>query len=156
MSAEAGTFDRTAAGSGGPSIEPTQILRFPAPKPFGGKDDDFEQFSNKLKSYLALSNPAFRKLMNDARDADDQIDFESLADDHKQMAVQLQNALISLTEGPAAKLVQTDEDTENGFETWRRLNVRYTMSKRSRATGRMHTILTWNFNYNDFETSFKA
>ena len=70
------------------------------------------------------------------------------------MSIQLQNILIALCEGAAMKIVQRQEESENGFEAWRQLTLRFDGSRRSKATGHMTTILQWNFNMKDFEASF--
>ena len=144
------------AAAPGINFDAVSALKFPAPQSFSGDEQKFELFQNKLKSYLGLSNPNFKSLMNQARDSDDAIDWDVLGPDSKAMAVQLQNALIALTDGPPAKIVQKYPDTENGFETWRRLCQRYSGPNRSRATGRMSTILNYQFNQSDFETSFET
>ena len=66
----------------------------------------------------------------------------------------MQNALIALCDGPAAKIVQRQENSDNGLESWRLLCARYAPSKRSKATGRMMKILMWKFDLNNFENSF--
>ena len=119
--------DQTAAGP--INFEATTALRFPPPKAFEGEEIKFDSFQNKLKNYLGLSNPNFKRLMNAARDSETPIDWDSMGPDSKAMAVQLQNALVALTEGPPARIVQKYPDTENGFETWRRLTYRYSGPK---------------------------
>ena len=84
---------------------------------------------------MSLSNSNFKQLMNQARDSDDPIEWDALGPSSKACAIQLQNALTALTEGPPSKIVQKYPDTENGFETWRRLCSRYGGTTRSRATG---------------------
>ena len=38
-------------------------LRFNPPKNFDGKEQNFEEWAYKLRAYLALSNPKFKKKM---------------------------------------------------------------------------------------------
>ena len=148
----------TAAPSHRPTtLESMGAIRFPCPKAFDGKDENWESFAIKLRSYLATSNSKFRVLMNQAKESADEFDYDILEDDEKLLAAQLQQALVALCEGTSTKIVNRDEDCINGFETWRRLWLRYGMTKRSRATNRMTTILQWNFKFNaqEFENDFE-
>ena len=65
-------------------------LRFRPPKNFNGKEDEFDQFSYKLRAYMALSNPKFRKLMVTAQESEDAVDFDILEADEQIMLAQLQ------------------------------------------------------------------
>ena len=85
---------------------------------------------------------------------------DSIIDDELQvskdqlaLSTMLYNALVQLREGPASRLVQR-QDNSNGIETWRKLYNRYNASTRSRATGRITKIIQWEFDMNNFETSF--
>ena len=64
--AEAGPVEFCAGG-----------IRFPCPKPFKGDEKTFEEFSNKLKSYLSMIETRFRMLMKTAQDMATPIDFEN-------------------------------------------------------------------------------
>ena len=131
-------------------------LRFNPPKNFNGKEEaEFEPFAYKLRSYLALSNPKFKKAMIHAQEQEDPIDFDLLHEDEQIMAAQLHNMLITLCDGPAARIVQrNDNEFDNGFETWRLLWRRYAPLKRAKATNRITKILNWVFKPNDLETCF--
>ena len=135
-------------------MEFSQGLRFPCPRSFDGSEKGFDDFAYRLRAYLSLSNSAFRALMKHAQEQPDPLDFETFEEPAKKLAAQLQNALIALCEGPAAKIVQRDEESENGFETWRLLWLRYRPLQRAKATSRMTTILEWKFDIKDFENSF--
>ena len=95
--------------------------------------------------------------MKDAKEATDEIDFDLYDADEKPLAIVLQNALVLLCEGSSQNIVNRDDECVNGFETWRRLWVRYSIQKRQKATTRMTRILQWNFKFtqqdceNDFE-----
>jgi len=94
-------------------------LRFLPPKVFDGtKDSDFENFAFKLRSFLCLANPKFRKLMKDAQESSEKIDFDLYDSDEQRLAVQMQHALTSLTDGSAAKIAMKDDEYDNGFESW--------------------------------------
>ena len=66
-------------------------LRFNPPKNFNGKEDEFEQFAYKLRAYMALSNPKFRKILVAAQESEDPVDFDILEGDEQIMSAQLQN-----------------------------------------------------------------
>ena len=130
-------------------------LRFPPPKPFTGKEDEFETFAHKLRAFLSLQNPRFRQALKNAQESTEPIDYDLLDEPEQIMAVQLQHVLTSLTEGPAHKVVMKDDYYDNGLESWRQLWLRYGPTKRSRATGRMTSILQWKFRENQFETDLR-
>jgi hypothetical protein len=92
--------------------------------------------------------------MNLAAQETDEINFGTLTRDKQMMSIHLQNVLISLTEGPALRIVKRQEQSENGFEAWRQLCLRYDPSTRSKATSIMTTILNWKFNMQEFESNF--
>ena len=148
--------EATAATSTPATPGPTMgSMRFNPPRNFPGKEEEFENFGYKLRAYLALSNPKFKKLMNEAQESETPIDFDLLEADEQLMSAQLHNMLITLCDGPAARIVQrNDNEFDNGFETWRLLHRRFAPLKRAKATNRITKILNWNFKPNDLETSF--
>ena len=88
-------------------------LRFPAPKAFLGKEEDWDTFQYKFRAYLTLADVRFKAILATAEAADSEIDIDLEEQHIIELAAQLQNALIALTEGPAAKIVQRQEKTEN-------------------------------------------
>jgi hypothetical protein len=154
--------DSMATGPNGPTIDtgiPSQItvggLRFPLPKVFdASKEADFENFAYKLRSFLSLANPTFRKLMKESQEATENIDFDLFDDKEQRLSVQMQHALTSLTDGSAAKIVMKDDECDNGFESWRQLYLRYGQTPKHRAHSRMSVILQWKFRENNFENEF--
>ena len=130
-------------------------LRFNPPKNFDGKEQTFEEWSYKLRAYLALSNAKFKKNMVEYENYDEPVDFDILHQDEQVMATQLQNILISLCDGPAARIVHRSEsDFDNGFEFWQLLFKRYAPLKRAKTTNRLTKIINWTFKEHDLETSF--
>ena len=130
-------------------------LKFPCPKNFDGKDESWDLFQYKFRAYMNLANPKFKTLFEMAQSAGSTpVDLELELPEVEQLSTMLQNALIALCDGPAAKIVQRQDLSENGLESWRQLYNRYSPSKRSKATGRMMKILTWKFNMDQFENSF--
>ena len=82
-------------GASSAGIESMGAIRFPCPKAFDGKDENWEQFAIKLRSYLSTSHPNFRELMNQAEDSLEEIDYDLYEDLEKVLAAQLQNALVA-------------------------------------------------------------
>ena len=78
-------------------------LKFPCPKSFSGKDEDWDVFQYKFRSYLSLANPQFKLLFQQASQATSAIDLDLEPDGIELLAAQMQNALIALCDGPAAK-----------------------------------------------------
>ena len=116
---------------GGLNLTTAHGLRFPCPKPFSGKDEEWDVFQYKFRAYLSLANPAFKVLFAQASQASTPIDLDlELMEGIETLASQMQNALIALCEGPAAKIVQRQENFENGLESWRLLCARYAPSQR--------------------------
>ena len=91
-----------------PGIHVTTLqgLRFPAPKPFLGKEEEWDTFQYKFRAYLTLADVRFKVCLANAEAQDSEIDLDLEEQHVVELAAQLQNALIALTEGPAAKIVQ--------------------------------------------------
>ena len=145
-----------AASTAGP-LEALGTIRFPCPKPFDGKDENWEVFAIRLRNYLMQADMNFQLWMKESKDAADEIDFDGLGENQKKAAIMLQNALVLLCEGSSQNIVNRDEDNVNGFETWRRLWVRYSVQKRQKSTTRMTRVLQWNFKFTqaEFENDFE-
>ena len=123
-----------------PSLNAVQTLRFPPPDVFDGSEDKFDEFEFKMKGFTSLSDVRFRRLMNDAKEATDPINFDKLSSEEQNMAIQLQIVLETLCCGSALEILRR-EDTDNGFETWRRLCSRYILPKRFRSIQRLTSVL---------------
>ena len=109
-------------------------LKIPAPKHFSpkGREEDtaeFETFSQQLKAYLSIQTRRFKDYMNAAEQSTGPINMPC-CDQGKELAIQLQNFLILLCHDKASQIVYRDDSEENGFESWRRLYVRYSPNKR--------------------------
>ena len=101
--------------------------------------------STKLKAYLSLSNPEFRKWVNMAQNTESSIGLDTLDTGQQRASIMLQSALVGLCEGPALSIVNRIEDNISGFESWRLLWQRYRPMRREKATARVTKILEWVF-----------
>ena len=141
-------------------------LKIPAPNHFYGKGreedtSEFETFSRQIKAYLSLHSRRYKEYMTAAEQSLTPLNMPAL-DEDKELAIQLQNFLILTCHDKASRIVCRDDSDENGFESWRRLSVRYAPSKRVKYLGHMQMILTWKFNetnleqnLNDWETEIE-
>ncbi len=139
-------------------------FKFPPPKPFSGKEEEFETFSTKLKSFVGSYNPKFYALMNYVQEQHAQVvdlaQWDRQDKESSILAGQLQNALLNVLDGQPFRMVLhysagTVHSNGNGFEAWRQLVIRYDKFKRVRASSTLMNILTWDFKSGkDFESSF--
>ena len=149
--------EQQQSSSTGVSMGTSAGLKFPSPKVFDGKEENWDSFQYKFRAYLCLADPRFRGLFNTIEEnPNDPVDLELEADGVDILAAQLPNALMPLTDGPAAKLVQRQEKTENGLESWRIPYQAYAPSKRSKTTSQMMKILTWRVDMSNFENNFNV
>ena len=146
-----------------PAFSSSGPFQFAAPSSFDGKKENFEEFSFKLRAYLNLMNTRYQEAL---KGIDGNLDQE-ITDDHfklpngtidttlVQMAHNLQYILVSTCSGAANTFLRRD-DTLNGFESWRKLNVRYQLPTRAKAVGRLSAILKPKFNMQSFEDSLAS
>ena len=115
----------------------TMRLRIDPPNKFEGSEN-FEDFANRVTSYMSLSNEHFRNLLTVCCKFPSEVtEYELLqADTRYQLAAgtsqKLSNTfyyvLSGLVEGaPSILIDQIDDD--NGFEAWRKLHARYAKTK---------------------------
>ena len=106
------------SSSQGPVLTTPAGLRFPCPKNFSGKDEDWDLFQYKFRAYMCLSNPKFKALFEVAQSSGSTpVDLDLELPEVEQLSYQLQNALIALCDGPSSKIVQCQEKSENGAES---------------------------------------
>ena len=75
-----------------PSLN-VQTLKFPPPDVFDGSEDKFDEFEFNMKGFMSLSDVRFRRLMNDSKNAADEIDYNKFSSEEQVMAIQLQRML---------------------------------------------------------------
>ena len=78
-----------------PSLN-VQTLKFPPPDVFDGSEDKFDELEFKMKGFMSLSDVRFRRLMNDAKEATDPINFDKLSSEEQIMTIQFQRVLETL------------------------------------------------------------
>ena len=62
--------------------------------------------------------------------------------------------LLALITEDSARLVVRQNNNGNGFETWRLLNMKFTLPGTTRDVSTLSNIMTYNFNMQDFEKDF--
>ena len=66
-------------------------LRFPCPKNFSGKDEDWDLFQYKFRAYMCLANVKFKEIFELAQSAGiNAVDLDLEADEYELLAHQLQ------------------------------------------------------------------
>ena len=146
-------------------------LKIPQPEKFQGKTNEWEEWHVLFKSFLATVNTRYKTLMDWAESMTEHIvdsdlkDYEELLPegtipDPQLTAVQLSrnlhHMLIGFTASPGPRVLVLQNDTANGFETWRRLHLRYSLPIPAKSAGALSALLRVKFNEKDFETSFDA
>ena len=102
-------------------MEFSQGLRFPCPQRFDGNEKNFEDFAHRLRGYMSMANPRFQDIMLEAQEGgENNPDLpvrwgEGVDGTVKKMSIQLQQALLALCDGPAAKTVDKCSRSNNGF-----------------------------------------
>ncbi len=125
--------------------------------------EDWEQWTRKLKFYLATVNPEYERLLNYAEQSTTPIASNNYAPSHldtlttdemKIMSADVRQTLFSFTTGAAlVKLNAYSEKTTDGFELWRLLAVDFKMKDRDKARKLLRDIMAYHFDENNFEES---
>ena len=125
-------------------------LKIPQPEKFQGQTKEWEEWRVLFKSFLATVNTRYKTLMDWAEsmtelivDADvkeyEELLPEGTMSDPQLTAVQLSRnlhqMLIGFTASPGPRVLVLQNDTANGFETWRRLHLRYSLPIPAKSAG---------------------
>ncbi len=132
----------------------TNVRNIP-PKPFGGIQEEWEEFAFKFRVYLNLTDSRFRALIRLAEaegPEGTEVDDETLAINYTDYAQIITLTKHLLTDAPA--LMLRGMDTENGLVVWRALHQRYKQHEGSKALGQLRNILHPTFPESSFEDSF--
>ena len=125
------------------SFSPSGPFHFAAPKEFSGKKEDFEEFSFKLRAYLCLMDPKYNDDLNaielnpdlEITDANFIDSSGTVKTDLLQRSTSLQWILVGLCSGSASAQLRRESNTTDGFESWRKVIIRYKIPSRARAVG---------------------
>ena len=122
------------------ALQPTRSL--PLPKGFDGtRPELWKEFSAKLKAYLDVQEPDFSNYMDAATMVDIDEVYTRDADERViRMSRRLKYLLITLCFGPPFTIV-TSIVTQNGFELWRLLSLRYALDPISSHYGTLEQVL---------------
>ena len=105
----------------------------------------------QLKRYVGLYKPLDKLLMDDVEGSnvaitDDLCEAFNVQQNRTQndqlslFSRQLAYMLAQITDG-AARAIVRNEDTENGFEIWRRLHSQFSLPERARSTNLLNEII---------------
>ena len=145
-------MDFGARGIGG------EIKLFPPPL-YHGELDKWDDWSWQLKRYVGL----YKTLMDEIETNPTKIVTDGLCEAYDVQQTQTQNNQLSLlakqlaymlaqiTDG-AARAIVRNEDTENGFEIWRRLFNQFSLPSRARATNLLNEIIAFRLRSDHLES----
>ena len=130
-----------------------EIKLFPPPT-YHGELDKWDDWSWQLKRYVGLHN---KTMMDEIETNAQKVVTDSLCEaydvqqtagtQNNQLSLfskQLAYMLAQITDG-AARAIVGNEDTENGFEIWRRLFNQFSLPSRARATNLLNEIRSLPF-----------
>ena len=149
-------MDFGARGIGG------EIQLFPPPQ-YHGELDKWDDWSWQLKRYVGLYKPLAKMLMDEIETNPTKIVTDGLCEAYDVQQTQTQNNQLSLfakqlaymlaqiTDG-AARAIVRNEDTENGFEIWRRLFNQFSLPTRARATNLLNEIIAFRLRQDHLES----
>ena len=130
------------------------------PAAYGGDFDKWDDWAWQLKRYISLYKPVAKQLM-DRVETLNTVVTDAATDDFDtahggtlrltEFSRQLHYLLAQITEGSARVTVRMNDD-DNGFETWRLLNERFSLPNRAKGVTLLTKILEFRFRENQFET----
>ena len=139
-----------------------EIKLFPPPTNHG-ELDKWDDWSWQLKRYVGLYKPPAKTLMDEIEVNAQKVVTDSLCVAYDVQQTSSQNNQLSLfakklaymlaqiTEG-AARAIVRNEDTENGFEIWRRLFNQFSLPSRARATNLLNEIIAFRLRQDHLES----
>ena len=132
-----------------------EIKLFPPPV-YHGELEKWEDWSWQLKRYVGLYKPLAKLLMDDVEGSNVAIT-DDLCEAFNVQQNRTQNDQLSLfsrqlaTDG-AARAIVRNEDTENGFEIWRRLHSQFSLPERARSTNLLNEIIGFRLRSDHLES----
>ena len=130
-----------------------------APRVFGGKQEDWEEFAFKFRIFIGLQGTAIARMLREADATTEPIkdDIVKLDREGKADEVALSRhtccQLAQLVEGPPGLILRSMPE-DNGFEAWRLLTQRYKSNQGMKALGQLRNILNPSFPEANFEDAF--
>ena len=128
-----------------------EIKLFPPPV-YHGELDKWDDWSWQLKRYVGLYQPLAKTMMDEIETNAQKVVTDSLCEaydvqqtgtqNNQLLSKQLAYMLAQITDG-AARAIVRNEDTENGFEIWRRLFNQFSLPSRARATNLLNEIIAF-------------
>ena len=135
---------------------------FPPPV-YHGELEKWADWSWQLKRYVGLYKPMAKTLMDEIEinahkevtdDLCEAYDVQQTRTQNNQLSLfagQLGYMLAQITDG-AARAIVRNEDTENGFEIWRRLYNQFSLPTRARATNLLNEIIALRLRHDHSES----
>ena len=105
-------------------------MRNIAPRVFGGKQEDREDFAFKFRIFIGLQGAAVARMLREAEATTEPIKGESMQLDREGQADEVALSshifcqLAQLVDGPPGLILRSMPE-DNGFEAWRLLTQRY-------------------------------
>ena len=139
-----------------------EMKLFPPPV-YHGELEKWEDWPWQLKRYVGLHKPMAKTLMDEIgfnahKEVTDGLceayDVQQTRTQNNQLylfARQLGYMLAQITDG-AARAIVRNEDTENGFEIWRRLCNQFSLPARARATNLLNEIIAFRLRHDHLES----
>eukprot|EP00439_Symbiodinium_sp_Y106_P082978 s159_g22.t1 len=139
-----------------------EIKLFPPPV-YHGELDKWDDWSWQLKRYVGLYKPLAKTIMDEIETNAQKVVTDSLCEAYDVQQTGTQNNQLSLflkqlaymlaqiTDG-AARAIVRNEDTENGFEIWRRLFNQFSLPSRARATNLLNEIIAFRLRQDHLES----
>lgn len=133
------------------------------PPSFDGNYNNYEEWKFKFGAYAGLIHQDFPRLLNQAEQATSPItetqlrtaaESTSQAEAWIKLSSELQFILVSICKGPAATACRQQGVTSNGFETWRQLNIRFSIPVGTRSIGYLTKLLKPSLDEHRFEEAF--
>ena len=140
------------------------LISPPIPPPtYHGELDKWDDWSWQLKRYVGLYKPLAKTMMDEIETNAQKVVTDSLREAYDVQQTGTQNNQLSLfskqlaymlaqiTDG-AARAIVRNEDTEDGFEIWRRLFNQFSLPSRARATNLLNEIVAFRLRSDHLES----
>ena len=143
----------------GPTLQGN--LKLPLPKHFSGKYEDWEDWAWTFKTYMNTMEPTLAPFLTEIEDMPLPIDDKDLTIENNEAQTRLRVAfsrklhyLLALITEDSAKLIVRQNESGNGFETWRLLCQKFTLPGAAKDVGLLSKIMNFTFRTSDFDKDF--